>query len=131
MRYKFRAWDVENKKMITSPLVLHANGNIEYPQGGWDVAGFDESNSYKVMMFTGLKDRNGIEIYEGDVVFTTYTDHQPKIGEIYFQPTRLNWSVKHSNFANQDLFVYARPDCIVEVIGNLWENPELLEPKGG
>ena len=78
--------------------------------------------------FTGLHDKKGKEIWEGDVV-KTFAYKKKNIGVIYFQPTRLNWSVRHSVFTNQDMFVYARPDFSIEVIGNIHEHPELLEVK--
>ena len=113
---KFRAWDGEeliypNTKMFGGT----SNGDLlrDWPS--------------TIMQFTGLSDKSGKEIYEGDIVETVYTNHKKHKGAIYFQPTRLNWSVEHSPFANQDLFVYSRPDCSIEIIGNIYENPELIE----
>ena len=123
---KFRAWTDEG--MINVTRITFA-GDIVYV-----MSDNDEHDGYefqvgveKLRQFTGLKSKSGVEIYEGDIVETVYCFSKPHKGEVYFQPTRLNWSVKHSGFTNQDLFVYSRPDCSVEVIGNIYENPELLE----
>ena len=123
---KFRAWDGLNRHMFY-PAFLEIESNHVRSWTGAPNGGLGMGYNAILMQYTGLKDKNGKEIYEGDIVETVYTDHKKHKGVIYSQPTRLNWSVKHSPFANQDLFVYSRPDCSVEIIGNIYENPELLE----
>jgi uncharacterized phage protein (TIGR01671 family) len=118
---KFRAWVTFSEKMI-EPY------SLEYLI--WQkITDFPKKILEKeviFMQYTGLLDKTGKEIYEGDIVETVYIAGKPHRGEVYFQPTRLNWSVKHSAYVNQDLFVYSRPDCSVEVIGNIYESQELL-----
>jgi hypothetical protein len=87
---KFRAWDKENKKMV-------------------DVIDFSCMNypdKYEVMQFTGLHDKNGTEIYEGDVIKTPIVDAEV-----------VRW----------ERAGYILPDeHRMEVIGNIYSNPELL-----
>jgi hypothetical protein len=68
------------------------------------------------MQYTGLKDRNGKEIYEGD-----FTDEGPVI----FHNDYLGFFVKtNSEEEFKPLYDFA----LLEIIGNIYENPELLKP---
>ena len=110
---KFRAWDAERKAMLTTD---------DAPGWVWDcVSGIEHA---PVMQFTGLQDKSGKEIYEGDVILAD------KNGLVYF----VEWSRNRNGWAFDD---HRRtPDDFVgsgigenelEVIGNIYENPELLE----
>ncbi|MHC3586483.1 YopX family protein [Streptococcus suis] len=80
----------------------------------------------KLMQSTGLFDVNGKEIFEGDVIRVNYTDDDsPWTDAIIWSPKDCAWYLK----SNKELLGFAmdEPDIIVEVIGNIYENPELVE----
>lgn len=132
---KFRAWDGKNMYDRVLPFtwdfVLNAmahtcvksNGRGVLGSGG-DEATF-EIQGYRyteIMQFTGLKDKNGKEIYEGDIL-RTGTDKNMVVG----------WSEKFASFvlnrdgwAFQHWFGEACDPGYCEVIGNIHQNPELL-----
>lgn len=105
---KFRAWDGE--EMYND--VHHVGDKVFDPNGGfW--------REYKeAMQYTGLKDKNGKEIYEGDLVKTNYG----KIGSIVYHEERAAFIIHDSNHFNELLY----HEYYTEVIGNIYENPELL-----
>lgn len=122
---KFRAWD-----------------SISENLWGWDIVSknpipdFDLEH-YTLMQYTGLKDKNGKEIYEGDIIefiFWTYHEHEVEthyIGEIQIdeklQSTTFVFtdSGKRRYYALYELTFDSESD--IEVIGNIYENPELLK----
>ena len=88
------------------------------------------------MRFTGLRDRNGKEIYEGDIVqMCRHSDITHKHEKDFISEVRF----KHGTFyviqprykIEQPFMSMARPGQSYEVIGNIYENPELLEAQNG
>lgn len=129
---KFRVWD--GKEMREPP-----------PINEWDMEDGEFWVSYcdnPIMQFTGLKDRNGKDIYEGDIVKTSGYQN-PISGEIESDLCVVEYHGPHlcycEHFANEgesgtkrtyvlDLIGGADKDDDAEVIGNVHENQELLTP---
>jgi uncharacterized phage protein (TIGR01671 family) len=87
-----------------------------------------------LMQYTGLKDKNGVEIYEGDIL------KNPDQGELEYHEDPINgqvvwWNLLGWTLANKDGSIWEDVDYLanyeLEVIGNIYENPELLSHKGG
>lgn len=128
---KFRAWDDAKKEMIPDYCILLPNMHFE---------GYDLTNDYwcrpvAVMQFTGLHDKNGKEIYEGDVMTGPFAngDHRKDKRiksfnvSVYFHEGAFHFR-PHGNVFDGDYRWYPYwHDC--EVIGNIYENPELMEGK--
>jgi len=115
---KFRAWDKDNNKMIyQSPyyayqLMITMDGGYMYRDG--------KRCNYDMMQYTGLKDKNGVEIYEGDVVKWADT-----IGVVKYKPTRfLNDMQRCDLMGNYRLDTF---EGAIEVIGNIYEHPHLIK----
>ncbi|AUM66427.1 hypothetical protein C0R09_18925 [Brevibacillus laterosporus] len=112
---KFRMWDFENQEMINGDSLAFE----EY-------APISQLLSQKgIMQYTGLKDRNGKEIYEGDILKGKIYDYSPAkrfIGVLEYG---------YSGFLIKGVKQYKgmidHPNAIYEVIGNIYENPELME----
>ena len=129
---KFRAWDEGNK-------IMH--NNFQFIKSGnegndWIVFvsdkqriqdGFEEciSNPYfqqqlKIMQYTGLKDRTGKEIYEGDIVSDSMNN-----GKVFYNIDSAQYQVDFSPIECCPQKI-EQQTMWAKVIGNIYENPELL-----
>lgn len=121
---KFRAWDKSNKKMCdVKALSAFNGGEVTIKRDGENASYVVPIERVILMQSTGLKDKNCVEIFENDVVKLQYTiasDFE------FFRVTRFRggaWRIDNRR-RGSDLWL-RNEDC--EVIGNVWENPELLE----
>lgn len=131
---KFRAWTHQNPSMPWSQKFVAITGNGEQmiPIGGtftgvWHVLG-DDAEGLIIEQFTGLKDKNGKEIYEGDILggiweggFISWCE---KCKQLQYHSAGIGCMA-----CSGDVHWYeiAEDDGKLEVIGNIHENPELLE----
>jgi len=119
-RYKFRAWDKANKEM--RDIV-----NLDW-EDGWDDMSIkvDMYNDYFneeemiPMQCTGLKDRGGAEIYEGDIL---WDDVEEEYGYIYWEPRGAAFEIAFQGVC-YELLDFDTISC--DIVGNIYENPELV-----
>lgn len=137
---KFRAWDDDSDSMLyqdkDKELCVFAidesgiccwifPGESMY---GQDPCDLESTPCYEIMQYTGLKDKNGKEIYEGDILRYVYSD------------LLFNWLISFDDGAFifqsigidgylMDKYRLTQSNCLDrEVIGNIYENPELIRP---
>ena len=125
---KFRAWCEGTHEGLTFStttmeygVTLSPKGNYCEVESGWDIHG--EYPTVPIMQFTGLTDKNGKDVYEGDVV-KCFRNGKHYANDIYFIKYSDNSFIMAGNKESQKM------DCLwfydFEIIGNIYENPELL-----
>ena len=108
---KFRAWDGKQLGYFTFEDIC-ANGDYIYTDKG------NEFNSdMEIMQYTGLKDKNGKDIYEGDIV-----DWFDESFKVVFHYAAFDLQSK-----TRQIPIYEVKITETKIIGNIHENPELLE----
>lgn len=127
---KFRAWDKEKNKMIFFHLLFKlVNTNqlgcqsIDQDINDWidDWTQEPDEEVAILMQYTGLKDKNGVEIYDGDIV---KHDDYGQISIVEWSDEDWGWIMKSiKNWNPKTCFIPIKD----EVIGNIYQNPELLE----
>ncbi|MCW0988459.1 YopX family protein [Streptococcus anginosus] len=135
---KFRAWDKTHKKLG----LIDADMNDGYFQSvkifDEDEDDWQESENFILMQFTGLKDKNGTEIFEGDLLSCDGgMPHIVKFGQ-WICEDDLGYKIRNigfyidSSYDNTEWFQgidYENTPIKFEIIGNIYENQELLEVK--
>ena len=115
---KFRAWSIAAKKFDEEVAITLDGDLFEWNEGSTDEGSifWKREDYYILSQFTGLKDKNGVEIYEGDIVQGWENNkYKQKIGE----PFEIKWDINCYNIW--------RMSWLLEIIGNIYENPELVD----
>lgn len=152
---KFRAWDSEKKYFIDPVFYfIGLDGSAWFNLGGATEdkdSLIDQSDKLEVMQYTGLKDKNGKEIYEGDIVkhetdFNLEVHGEYIMYEILYKSgmwiTSFLKSAKGQTLPrgytaggiseflsseSKEIYFKNLPNTDLEIIGNIHENPDLLE----
>ncbi|EGO2668916.1 hypothetical protein FKY78_09055 [Enterococcus faecalis] len=114
---KFRAWDKNTEDMVDVKMIdLEKDGSIgcivDYNGINLDVS------ECVLMQSTGVKDKNGVEIFEGGI---GWDDHQEVHGQVIFENGAFKYEWEN---ISEDLFEVTDD---IEIVGNIYENSELLE----
>ena len=131
---QFRAWDLRRKQMFYTStdlnvLVLKCDGwELGVEDYDWGVNGADQDTGV-LMQWTGLHDKNGVPIYEGDVI--SFEDDAP--GEVkwnqqfscftYFEDENIN---DENEVLDWSQLLERHKEHYI-VLGNIHENPELIK----
>ena len=127
---KFRAWDDVEEQMVYVNYL-----SWKYPSG-LEVNGKNVCLPETLMQYTGLKDKNGKEIYEGDIIKIDEVLYKKNfITDVYFEFGAFRY--RHSDGSGSVMDFksttkikgYEKITHDIEVIGNIYANPELLGDK--
>lgn len=123
---KFRAWDKEDKRMITHnqefiPLMVTNWGVMKlsphHEENLWFLIAYGR---FELMQYTGLKDKNSKEIYEGDILKYQHSENSKEyVGEIFYKTESASFWIKTGSDSG---FALLGQQQIMEVIGNIYEN---------
>ncbi|GGE47948.1 hypothetical protein GCM10011391_28400 [Pullulanibacillus camelliae] len=133
---KFRAWDRNEKNMVKVTGIIFSavqhtlvryryvndKGKTIDEQSHIDEEGF---GSVVLMQYTGLKDKNDKEIYEGDIVVLYNTQEGNVSGRVYWDELLGRYLVFRDEDKLYDLYEFLSEE--MNIIGNIYENPELLK----
>lgn len=122
----YRVYDKKRKEYSDKAFSLDQYGilYVQDEDGYWEEA----SDRYIIELSTGLKDKNGKGIFEGDIVKLEMWDNRLE-KMVYIHTTKVIWNTRYVRFdtTHRDVLSNELANDGFEVIGNIHENPELLK----
>ena len=117
---KFRAWHTEANKM----LFVGDDSGTTHPL---DCVVYAKNQPVILMQYTGLKDKNGVEIYEGDVVKDSELTYIVRFGHCFIiEGTFHGWYLEHLERMDYNGPFSDGDTKVLSVLGNIYEHPHLL-----
>ncbi len=132
---KFRVWDKKRKQTYYKIHSVHfqcyndGSSVIKSVHCNNDAGelinlkGLNGGNDFYLMQFTGLHDKNGKEIWDGDFI---HHDNVKEPLQVYWCDATGQWKLGHEEPMRYYGPLYQYPNNLLEVIGSIYENPELL-----
>ena len=134
---KFRLWSKIGKIFIETnnpnlEFVINNNGYLYSIENFYGEIYILPQMDIEVLQFTGLQDRNGKEIYEGDILKYNfpYDGRLKYVSPVKFLETEASFGIK-DRYENEIPLYRIAANNYFEIAGNIYENPELLEGKNG
>lgn len=129
---RYRAWDNVEKKFVEHFFITD-NGlicNMEKPTSDHGIPIPFEKSELTLMQSTGLKDKNGQEVFEGDIL-AVETDEEVVNVNVFWDEKHALFMFESKKYNEKELLAELVEDNTYpfEIIGNIYENPKLLEEK--
>lgn len=116
---KFKIWDLENKEWVRQDDFAEWSDSENTLDGI-----FEETKNVEFCQFTGLQDKNGREIYEGDIIYYILSTNPLIEGKAKITWYNFGWEMTELNDEGSSPLLKLEN---IEIIGNIFENPELCE----
>jgi uncharacterized phage protein (TIGR01671 family) len=135
---RFRVWDIKGGNWLNPDHTqdgagITFKGEVAFcSQSQFGYVREEHKDRFVIQQFTGVKDKNGREVFEGDILkFKTYDGWKDDFGRYVFLEVRYHeltasFRMTRCDTYRGDSFDYSDKPKEVEVVGNIFENPELL-----
>jgi hypothetical protein len=121
---KFRAWLKEERKMVNVETLFIGINRLCFGNSKTEDLFFRDFEEVELMQYTGLKDKNGKEIYEGDILF--FRDENMKYIVVWQDTAFIIKSIEIRKYLEKMCWLDDTEICC-EIVGNIYENKKLSE----
>lgn len=124
---KFRAWLKEERKMVNVETLFIGINRLCFGNSKTEDLFFRDFEEVELMQYTGLKDKNGTEIYENDIVKFIVLEGYGEHADQFEYIDKVEYYISEFELRQIGLKLSDEGIIVIEIIGNVYENPELLE----